>query len=196
MQRIGSKLILAVIIMLIAFCMITHAYEVRQGIQELPQESKDESWITSDQFSYSLIGNLKDVSDAILVYSGVNEIDPILVASIAALESGWNTSYAANEYNNLFGWTNNDGTYKRFESKDECIKYVCEQLKEHYLTSDGKYFEGYEIADICVHYNGREEWTQAIEELYEQIQNKVDEYNYYKIVNISISSLQMLQYMI
>lgn len=192
MRRIGSKLILIVIIMLIAFCVVAHAAEIKQGIQELPQRSKDVSWITSDQFSYSLIGNLKDVSDAILAYSGVNEIDPILVAAIAALESGWNSSPVAEKYNNLFGWTNNDGTYRRFESKDECIKYVCEQLKEHYLTPDGKYFEGYEIADICVHYNGSEEWTQAIEEIYKQIQNKVNEYNYYKIVNISISSLQTL----
>lgn len=192
MRRIGSKLILIVIIMLIAFCVVAHAAEIKQGIQELPQRSKDVSGITSDQFSYSLIGNLKDVSDAILAYSGVNEIDPILVASIAALESGWNSSSVAEKYNNLFGWTNNDGTYRRFESKDECIKYVCEQLKEHYLTPDGKYFEGYEIADICVHYNGSEEWTQAIEEIYKQIQNKVNEYNYYKIVNISISSLQTL----
>lgn len=192
MRRIGSKLILIVIIMLIAFCVVAHAAEIKQGIQELPQRSKDASWITSDQFSYSLIGNLKDVSDAILAYSGVNEIDPILVASIAALESGWNSSPVAEKYNNLFGWTNNDGTYRRFESKDECIKYVCEQLKEHYLTPDGKYFEGYEIADICIHYNGSEEWTQAIEEIYKQIQNKVNEYNYYKIVNISISSLQTL----
>ena len=192
MRRLGSKLILIVIIMLIAFCVVAHAYEVRQGIQELPQESKDNSWIASDQFSYSLIGNLKDVSDAILAYSGVNEIDPILVAAIAALESGWNSSSVAEKYNNLFGWTNNDGTYRRFESKDECIKYVCEQLKEHYLTPDGKYFEGYEIADICVHYNGSEEWTQAIEEIYKQIQERINEYNYYKIVNISISSLQTL----
>ena len=192
MRRLGSKLILIVIIMLIAFCVVAHAAEIKQGIQELPQRSKDSFWITSDQFSYSLIGNLKDVSDAILAYSGVNEIDPILVASIAALESGWNSSTVAEKYNNLFGWTNNDGTYRRFESKDECIKYVCEQLKEHYLTPDGKYFEGYEIADICVHYNGSEEWTQAIEEIYKQIQNKVNEYNYYKIVNISISSLQTL----
>ena len=178
--------------MLIAFCVVAHACEIKQGIQELPQRSQDSPWITSDQFSYSLIGNLKDVSDAILAYSGINEIDPILVASIAALESGWNSSPVAEKYNNLFGWTNNDGTYRRFESKDECIKYVCEQLKEHYLTPDGKYFEGYEIADICVHYNGSEEWTQAIEEIYKQIQNKVNEYNYYKIVNISISSLQTL----
>ena len=192
MRRLGSKLILIVIIMLIAFCVVSHACEIKQGIQELPQRSKDNPCITSDQFSYSLIGNLKDVSDAILAYSGVNEIDPILVASIAALESGWNSSTVAEKYNNLFGWTNNDGTYRRFESKDECIKYVCEQLKEHYLTPDGKYFEGYEIADICVHYNGSEEWTQAIEEIYKQIQNKVNEYNYYKIVNISISSLQTL----
>ena len=192
MRRIGSKLILIVIIMLIAFCVVAHAAEIKQGIQELPQRSKDSPWITSDQFSYSLIGNLKDVSDAILAYSGVNEIDPILVAAIAALESGWNSSPVAEKYNNLFGWTNNDGTYRRFESKDECIKYVCEQLKEHYLTPDGKYFEGYEIADICVHYNGSEEWTKAIEEIYKQIQNKVNEYNYYKIVNISISSLQTL----
>lgn len=192
MRRLGSKLILIVIIMLIAFCVVANAAEIKQGIQELPQRSKDVSGITSDQFSYSLIGNLKDVSDAILAYSGVNEIDPILVASIAALESGWNSSSVAEKYNNLFGWTNNDGAYRRFESKDECIKYVCEQLKEHYLTPDGKYFEGYEIADICVHYNGSEEWTQAIEEIYKQIQNKVNEYNYYKIVNISISSLQTL----
>ena len=190
MRRLGSKLILIVIIMMIAFCVVAHAAEIKQGIQELPQRSEDVSCITSDQFSYSLIGNLKDVSDAILAYSGVNEIDPILVASIAALESGWNSSPVAEKYNNLFGWTNNDGTYRRFESKDECIKYVCEQLKEHYLTPDGKYFEGYEIADICVHYNGSEEWTQAIEGIYKQIQNKVNEYNYYKIVNISISSLQ------
>lgn len=196
MRRLGSKLILIVIIMLIAFCVVAHAEEIKQGIQELPQRSKDASWITSDQFSYSLIGNLKDVSDAILVYSGVNEIDPILVAAIAALESGWNSSPVAEKYNNLFGWTNNDGTYRRFESKDECIKYVCEQLKEHYLTPDGKYFEGYEIADICVHYNGSEEWTQAIEEIYKQIQNKVNEYNYYKIVNIAINSLQMFQHMV
>lgn len=192
MRQIGSKLMLAVIIMLIAFCIASHAYEVKQGIQELPQKSQDESGLTFDQFSYGLLGELKNVSGDILIASREQGIDPILVASIAALESGWNTSYVANEFNNLFGWTNNDGTYKRFDSKSECIDYVCSMLKKHYLTPDGKYFEGYEIADICVHYNGQEEWTKAVEEIYNQIQERINQYNYYKIVNISISSLQTL----
>lgn len=182
--------------MLIAFCVVAHAYEVRQGIQELPQESKDEPGLTFDQFSYGLLGKLKNVSGDILIASREYDIDPILVASIAALESGWNTSYAANEYNDLFGWTNNDGTYKRFDSKSECIDYVCSMLKEHYLTPDGKYFEGYEIADICIHYNGKEEWTKAVEEIYSQIQERINQYNYYKIVNISLSYLQNAEHMI
>lgn len=182
--------------MLFAFCLVAHASEIKQGIQKLPQINEDAPELTFDQFSYGLLGDLKNVSGDILISSREQGIDPILVASIAALESGWNTSFAANEYNNLFGWTNNDGTYRQFDSKSECIDYVCQMLKEHYLTPDGKYFEGYEIADICVHYNGQEEWTHAVEEIYSQIKQRIGQYNYYKIVNIALSYVQNDEYMI
>ena len=189
-RNFASKLMLFIIIMLIAFCIVVHAEEIKQGIQKLPQISQDDSRMTSDQFTYGLLGNLKNVSGSILAYSIEYDIDPILVASIAALESGWDSSPVAERYNNLFGWTNNDGTYKVFETKDECIEFVCKQIKENYLTPNGKYFEGYEIAYICVHYNGSEEWTKAVIEIYEQITNRVNEYKYYKMVNISNKGLQ------
>lgn len=97
-------------------------------------------------------------------------VNAVFLASVAALESGWGTSDLAKDKNNLYGWTSNSGEMKSFNSVGQCILYVAENLKEHYLTPNGKYFNGYEVEDINKHYNGREEWAVAVTGIMKQVE--------------------------
>jgi hypothetical protein len=96
-------------------------------------------------------------------------VSAVFLLSVAALESGWGTSDLAQTKNNLFGWTSNNGSMMSFNSKAQCIIYVAEKLKEHYLTPDGKFFSGYEVEDVNKHYNGREEWAIAVNNIMQGI---------------------------
>ena len=100
-------------------------------------------------------------------------VNAVFLTSVAALESGWGTSELAQNKNNLYGWTSNGGEMMTFDSKAQCIIYVAEKIKEHYLTPDGKYFNGYEVADINKRYNGRDEWAVAVTDIMEHIQKRV-----------------------
>lgn len=97
-------------------------------------------------------------------------IDYKLLVSIAALESGWGESHYAKANNNIFGWCSGE---MKFESVRECIFHVAEFLKTEYLTPGGRYFEGYEIADIAIHYNENPPlWTSKVTEIYENLEVK------------------------
>lgn len=122
------------------------------------EELEDQMYAPLSEYAYCFIEAEEE--------TGVNAV---FLASVAALESGWGKSNAANTKNNLFGWTTNKGDLKTFNSKEECILFVARKMKEYYLSPDGKYFNGYEVEDINVCYNGRPEWANAVNNIMDNL---------------------------
>ena len=71
------------------------------------------------------------------------------------LESGWGKYTAAK--NNIGGWTNNDGTYKEFESIEQCILYISKNISIMYRELAGN-----KLADICRLYSGNDDYTKYL----------------------------------
>ena len=89
------------------------------------------------------------------------------LAAIAALESGWGRYQF--EENNIMGFGGLE-----FGSLEDCIDHVAEFLSEHYLDPDGMYYNGTTVDGVCVKYNGRSEWTEAVEGLMKEISDQLD----------------------
>lgn len=83
-------------------------------------------------------------------------INAIVLASIAAAESGWGQNCF--EPYNIFGFYSSNS----FSSYEECIDYVASFLQRNYLTEGGCYFNGYSLNDINVYYNGSQHWIDFV----------------------------------
>lgn len=114
------------------------------------------SGLTADDLclSYVLNGHEQDFIDAEEKYG----VRADFIAAIAALESGWGRhQFLAN---NVMGFGS-----RAFNSISECIDYVAGFLAENYLQPGGRYYNGATVAGVCVCYNGRAEWANAVTEL-------------------------------
>lgn len=111
--------------------------------------------------SESLYYGLPEVAEAMLQAEEVHGVPATRIAAVAALESGWGTSKLAETKNNLFGWRNNDGTYREFESKTDCIKYVARKISER-GNWDG--------------YSENPEWERTVTEIEGQIKSRMAEF--------------------
>lgn len=92
----------------------------------------------------------------------VHGINALFLVSVAALESGWGTSYLANTYNNLFGfcaYDRNPLTAKKFSSKHECIMVVARYFKE-------KFGSECSIEDIGKIYASDPDWSKKVRWIY------------------------------
>lgn len=88
------------------------------------------------------------------------------LTGLAAHESNFGTSSIAQAKNNLFGFQAYDSSpyqsAKSFDSFEEGIDSVAAYLKENYLSSSGKYFNGLGISDVNQKYATDENWANAI----------------------------------
>lgn len=82
------------------------------------------------------------------------------LAAVAALESGWGRYQFLP--NNVMGFGQ-----RGFSSIRECVNTVAAFLAEHYLSPDGKYYNGATVEGVCVYYNGRPEWAIEVTQLME-----------------------------
>ena len=116
--------------------------------------------LTEEELDERLKGNLKGYAGAFLQAEEDYEINACFLASVAALESGWGRSKVAENKNNLFGWTRNEGGYKEFESFEHCIDWCSWKIRK-------KYFNGGldTIAEIAPVYCN-EEWGEKVKEIY------------------------------
>lgn len=149
--------------------------EVEEVI-ELPVTPKgvlSPSNLTPDELEEGLLNSLKDYSDAFIQAEKETGVNAVFLSAVAALESGWAESNVCNTYNNLFGWTAKDG-FKSFDSKEECILFVASRLKDLYLTEGAVYFNGYEVEDINVCYNGRQHWEDNVNQIMSQIEYRIE----------------------
>ena len=133
--------------------------------------------VTEDQLSNSLYDNLSKLSSVFIECEKEFGVNAIIISSIAALESGWGKSNLAKENNNLFGWKNSDGSYKKFDSFSECIYEVSESISKNYLDKNGKYYSGgTEIDHIAKLYSESEDWKDKVKEIHDQILERCEKY--------------------
>ena len=129
--------------------------------------------LTAEELRTVLLYDLKDYSEYFIEAERTTGVNAVFLASIAALESGWARSDVAKEKNNIFGWIGSDG-YMRFNSVRECILFVADCLKSNYLSEDGIWFEGYEVADVNIHYNGSKFWEDNVTDIMESIIERIE----------------------
>jgi hypothetical protein len=130
--------------------------------------------LTAEELASGLYEPLKQYAECFIQAEKQTGVNAIFLASIAALESGWAKSEVAQNKNNLFGWTSKSG-YRSFGSKEECIAFVAEQLKALYLSPEGIYFNGYDVSDVNVRYNGRESWEDTVTQIMGEITHRINE---------------------
>lgn len=91
-------------------------------------------------------------------------INAMFLAALAAHESNWGKSALAREKNNLFGFgaydTNPFSAAAIFDSKQDCILYVAQFIREQYI--DGQNDSGRNIMDINRKYASDEQWGQKV----------------------------------
>lgn len=94
-------------------------------------------------------------------------IDAVFLAAVSAEESGWGRYQFRN--NNIFGFENCD-----YDSLEACVDHAASWLHTEYLTPGGRYYEGVGVADVNVHYNGRDTWEKHIAAIMHQIVNRIE----------------------
>ncbi|MGL5913258.1 MAG: glucosaminidase domain-containing protein [Bacteroidales bacterium] len=129
--------------------------------------------LTAEELESGLLHDLKQYADCFIQAEEDTGINAVFLASVAALESGWARSKVSAEFNNLFGWSTRDSFYY-FSSKEECIAFVANKIKELYLSENGIYFNGYEVSDINVKYNGRKHWEDSVLRIMSEIVHRTE----------------------
>ena len=153
------------------------------------------SGLSLEQFRKILSGNSSDKNKIFeencdYFYYAEQEygINGVFLASLAIHESGWGTSKIALNKKNLFGYQAYDSSpyssAKEFSSYSEGIDFVARILIKYYLNSkgteiyggdvaDGRYFEGYTIKSVNVHYASDPNWANAIYNIMVKIYNNL-----------------------
>lgn len=130
--------------------------------------------LTVEELAMGLFDELPKYAETFIEAEKITGVNAVFLASIAAQESGWGTSPIARNKNNLFGWTDDYGYYMHFESVEACILYVADCIRFNYLEPEGEWFEGYEVADVCVHYNGNPLWETAVSNIMNEITERIE----------------------
>ena len=132
---------------------------------------------TAEELAKGLRYNLRSCAQYFVEAEKQYGVNAIFLASIAAHESGWGRSSLAINKNNLFGYkqAGGGGTFREFESLEECILYVAQVLKNSYLTEGGKYYNGTSVADVNVKYCSSEDWASQIDSIASSIVRRITE---------------------
>lgn len=126
--------------------------------------------VSTETLENALYDGLEDYAYTFIKCEEEHGVNAVMLAAIAALESGWGTSEIAEEYNNLFGWKTEDGDYRKFYSKAACIRFVAECLSENYLNEDGScYTGGTTVRNIRKLYCDHPQWEKCLNGLIEDI---------------------------
>ena len=122
---------------------------------------------SAKELSKGLSGELFDLTEEFLAAEEKYGVNALFLCAVAALESGWG-KYCFRP-NNIFGWSGKD-----FESKADCIDFVASKIAEHYLSEDGKYYNGKTVSGVNVCYNGSDFWKNKIPVLMAMISKRIE----------------------
>ena len=122
---------------------------------------------SAKELSEGLLGKLSFLAEDFIAAEEKYSVNAVFLAAVAALESGWG-KYCFRP-NNIFGWSGKD-----FETKEECIDFVASKIAEHYLSEDGKYYNGKTVSGVNVCYNGSGLWEKAVNGIMAMISRKCE----------------------
>lgn len=117
-----------------------------------------------DKYRYEMAKNIPAILEAEEKY-GVNAL--YLMCKLG-LESGW-AKYPSGE-NNLGGWTNADGSYMDFDSEEECIMHIAENLSTEYKEKSGT-----RLADVCERYCPSDGYSETLIDIMVGRKEKIEE---------------------
>ena len=117
-----------------------------------------------DEYRYEMAKNVPTILEAEEKY-GVNAL--YLMCKLG-LESGW-AKYHSGE-NNLGGWTNADGSYMDFDSEEECILHIAENLSTEYKEKSGT-----RLADVCERYCPGDGYSETLIDIMVGRKEKIEE---------------------
>lgn len=167
-----NKLISILTAILITVCIIQPT-----AYADTQYDFAEESAVTEQQLSNALYYELADYADLFVECEDEYGVNAVLLASLAALESGWARSDLAVDKNNLFGWKRYDGEYAAFESKEQCILEVAESISENYLSETGAYYTGDTLVEnVAEYYSPSEEWIELLKEVADGITERCENY--------------------
>lgn len=128
------------------------------------------SGFSAEELSKGLLGELSCFSKDFIAAEEKYGVNAIFLCAVAALESGWG-KYCFRP-NNIFGWSG-----KNFENKEECIDFVASKIAEHYLSEEGKYYNGKTVSGVNVCYNGNAFWEEKVSEIMAMICRRISAEN-------------------
>lgn len=112
--------------------------------------------LSADEFNKMLSNTaLNGLGNTLEQAEKEHSVNGLYLMGLACIESAYGTSSFARNRNNLVGWgayDSNPNSAKYFNSKDECILYVAEKLKNNYLTEGACYFNGYSAKAVDIRY--------------------------------------------
>lgn len=151
-------------------------YNLEDVHRILSEDITEESLMTDKQKQRCLIGDMADF------YKDFDKrsvgIKYEALCAISALETGYFSSDACRNLNNVGGITGDNG-YASYSTREEGIEALSDLLTDYYLDPEGCYFEGNTILDVSKHYNQSAHWIS----LYVKIRidmEKRSEYNHTK----------------
>lgn len=124
-------------------------------------------YYTAEELEKGLLHDLKPLAPLFVQAQDKYGIDAVILAAIAAEESGWGRHQFRK--NNIFGFYG-----PQFESLGHCIDYVADFLLTEYLTPDGKYYKGTSVAAVNTYYNGRDTWEEHVTKIMDNIVNRIE----------------------
>lgn len=148
----------------IALLLLISALFLRQSVFAMTEEEAKsldltvQSGLSEKELSAGLRDELLPLAKDFILAEEKYGVNAVFLASVAALESGWGKSCF--RQNNIFGWSGKD-----FLTKAECIDFVASKIAEHYLSENGKYYNGKTVSGVNICYNGNGFWEEKVAEI-------------------------------
>lgn len=138
------------------------------------------STVTAYELNYVLSGTgLEGLGEAFVRAELETGVNALFLTALSIQESGWGRSNIANDKNNIFGYGSYDNSaYESsysFDSKEDCIIYVAQQIANNYCNENGAFYRGGTIADVNHYYCTTDTWGQKIFNLINSLEVKIAE---------------------
>lgn len=131
--------------------------------------------ITSNEMYEILKGTgLEDVAQALIDAERQYGVNAIIIAALAAEESGWGNSDRAINQNNLTGYAvyHHLSRGGEFSSRGESVLSTAKLLRESYLEESGQYHNGVSLRAVNIKYSANKKWAENIKSISEGLVNK------------------------
>ena len=159
------KKIICIIFAVAMLCSVCNAYEV----------FTDDTNYTAEEFECVLKNSrsgLYDYAWTIVEAGKYYGINPLYLLAKFGLESGWGTSEYFKTKNNVGGWRNYDGTFREFDSVEDCIFHICEGLTE-YNDEDSWKYTGNDMKKICYRYCQDDGYYELMVSIMDELQDEI-----------------------